>query len=243
MCGEYVERGFTERLPVRQSVRSVLSCGGTTPTAGTGVISLVIQGVPQGDADVRGANYLQANIRNSTILTGVPTGEVSVSAREIVIGSAIYRWRANMAAPEASVNYTLGAYAPLNVVVDYEPVPGGLEVEVVGLPSGVTATLNPAGPSTNALTLTNGLNRFELPPGDYSLNFQDVAVGPGILRPTLANRSVSLASGATERIQVQYRIQSATATINVQAEGDYGNTNPTPMVCLKINGQSVGCPF
>jgi hypothetical protein len=148
----------------------------------------------------------------------MPTGRYTLTARDVTSGGITYR---------ATVSPTSGNLAnggSLNFTVNYEAQNGILDVNIGGLPSGVSANVSVTGPSGYAQTLTRSA-RLSLPAGNYTVTAQPVTANlntpHGALIYTFnpspsTPQTVQVQAGGTTSVQITYVKASGNVSLTVR---------------------------
>jgi len=122
------------------------------------------------------------------------------------------------------------------MIAQYERLPGTLNVQVNGLPTGITASgaLTVTGPGGySSSTWTNGSNTVpNAQPGQYTANAGNVTSGGAVYRGTASPATAGLYSGGTQTITVNYTVVNGTLNINYTPNGH----GPTPITITGPNG-------
>jgi hypothetical protein len=156
-----------------------------------------------------------------------------------------------------SVTITAGETAELEFAVQCSPTTGSLRVVVTGLPTGVDALVTVTGPGSFNEEVAATRTLDDLAPGEYTVSAANVSSGGATYSASPADRSVTVAAGATAQVTVTYastggptlnlRIAGLNLTQSVQTFG-----NEIPLVAgrdafLRVYAQasrsnSVGAP-
>ncbi len=203
-------RAYTARIPLESGtveVRNVVTCGGTsTPRAGTGVVTVVVNPAPPGGGDVTlSASGYTRTTRYTSTFRDVPVGDVGVQSQDVWTDS-LTAWAPN----PRSQSGTLYTFAPLTFAISYSVVPGSLTFSASGFPADGGATVS-AGPY--GATLGGG-------------GSQTVSATPGVYRTSASQEvSVSRSQGSVSWTEI-YTLQSVSPTPEVSVRS-YGSASVT----------------
>jgi sugar lactone lactonase YvrE len=242
---------------------SLLALAGCVRSPGVGSLAVLVSGLLAGiDAEVEvvGPDGATVLLQGSAVLTDLPVGSYTVSAATVTT-AASSAFVATITGSPATV--AVGATAEVSIA--YTAATGSLQVEVVGLPTGVDADVRVEGPGGFAVDLTGDATLDDLPPGLYVLAAevvrQDDPIVDAIYLVEAFEAAVSVDSGAVTATQVSYlrRGDSGTLWIPIPEENlpDVGfvygfaaahltsSTDPVPEVTLetppssKVDGLAV----
>jgi len=131
-------------------------------------LSIDVSGLPSGtpaDADFVGAG-LTRHVSGSTTIPDLPLASYTLSARDVTIGSEVYR------APAAQT-LTLTEDGPFATTVRYARQAGRLTLNLIGLPQALGAPDNSVAviwsPDGKTYTVSQSTTLNDLPMGDYRL--------------------------------------------------------------------------
>jgi hypothetical protein len=193
-------RAYTARIPLKSGtleVRNVVTCGGaTTPRAGTGVVTIVVNPAPPGGGDVTllASGYTRTT-RYSYTFRDVPVGNVEAQSRVVWVDS-LTAWTPDPSGGPEVVSVQRGVlytFAPLTFTVSYSIVPGSLTFSASGFPADGRATVSAGSYSA---TLGGGSSRtVSALPGVYETSAsQEVSV-------SRSQNSVSWTPGRAETVR------------------------------------------
>jgi hypothetical protein len=120
----------------------------------------------------------------------------------------------------ASQTVTVSGGGTAASTVSYGPSSGGLTVAISGLPIGVSAAVDIAGPSGYSNHLTAGATLTALLPGQYTVTAQPVADGSTQYVGTPATQNATVSTGGTASASVAYSESTSSGT-NLRIDGLY----------------------
>lgn len=186
--------------------------GGTSPTPTTGSMTIDVEGLPAGTdcrIQVSGPDFFAETVTGDVTLNGLAEGSYGLSIASEIDGYVEY-------SPDRSaVTVTVRAGEMTEVPVDFEGTisRGHLQVDVTGLPNGVSGDVLITGPfgfsrAVDASTLIESVQ-----PGRYTVVAAAVAAGSSAYFPGEASEEIEVDPGETATRAVVY------------AEGDIGNVD------------------
>ncbi len=117
-----------------------------------------------------------------------------------------------------SVTITAGEVTELEFAVQCSATTGSLRVTVTGLPAGVGALVTVTGPGSFSEEVAATLTLEDLAPGEYTVSAANVNSGGATYSSTPADRSVTVAAGATAQVTVTYA-STGGPTLNLRVGG------------------------
>lgn len=204
-----------------------------------GRVNVTIVGLPGGltpDVTVRGPDPSVDGRRPlaSTTYQSVQPGTYSLSAQPVTAGGAIYD-----PVIGGSPTRLWNPWGDIFMQAKYVLRVGQLVFTVTGLPNGVQGSVHLDGPKPMDISVSNGTNSVDVPPGDYTISaggVNDSAGGAYI--PTISpNGTATVRSGVPTPVAVNY--QPVQGTVAVQVTG----LPPGLQATLKLSGpQPVTTP-
>jgi Divergent InlB B-repeat domain len=182
-----------------------------------GVIKVTVRGLPVGSSasvNIRSVTNLNIGLLLLTIPTdttdtveGYSAGGYAIDAGTEVVNGVVYKPN-----PQ-SQPITVSANSVSEATVTYSAQPvtnASVTLTVNGLPNLTIAKLsvtNPDGTITKSdVASGTGVNLSDVPPGTYTVNAPDVAVGPNLYKANLPTQTLTVAGGANATFDVLYAI-------------------------------------
>jgi len=189
--------GYRVQTPlVVQVVASPASLAATvTYTLSTGRLSITVSGTPLGAnaaVTVTGPGGFSQLVTSTQHLVGLVPGEYTVTAANVVAGSATYG--ATPASQQLSVP---ASQVPVPATVAYSLTTGSISVAVTGLPQAVSAAVTVSGPNGYVNTVTTSTTLGNLKPGSYTLTAGNATAGTHVYTATPDSRNVTVTAGVT----------------------------------------------
>lgn len=188
--------------------------------ASLGTLQVNVAGIPAGaDAiiNISGPAGFSQTLSTTTTLTGLVPGSYTVTANNLSSGGLTYAGTVS-GSPAAVI-----ANATATVSVTYAVSPsslGTLQVNISGLPTGLSGSVSVSGPGgfSQNLTVTTTLN--SLVPGAYTVTANNVpgagATAGFTYKPTVAGSPAAVTAGASLTVGVAYAAITARLTVNIQ---------------------------
>ena len=168
----------------------------------TGSLAILVTGLPGGTAanvSVVGPGGFSQAIIGPQTLTELPPGSYTVTASPVNAAGEVY------AADPSSQNVTVSGGSTATSTVAYAVSSGVLAVDILGLPTGVSAAVQISGPGGYAGMLTAGTTVSGLLPGQYTITAQPVSDGATLYEGSPPTQDATVTSGATANASVTYR--------------------------------------
>jgi hypothetical protein len=181
----------------------------------TGSIAISVAGLPAGQdafVNVGGpGNYSTTVTASSVTLEHLTPGQYTVTASNVSSGSLF-------TASPGSQQVTVTASAqPVAVAVTYASAGTALNVQVVGLPTGITGSVTVAGPNGYNALVSTSRTLSGIPAGTYTISAAPVTLSCSVVSPTQAQQLVTVQPGVAASVTVGY--SSAAAGLNLCIEG------------------------
>jgi hypothetical protein len=214
----YSASGSSPAVSAGQSTEAQVSY---TPVDGK--LSVNVSGLP-GDTSasitVSGPGGFSQSVTASTTLTGLAPGSYTVSAGDVLKDGSRYKGTVN----SSPVSVVAGQNATASV--SYAAVSGRLVVNISGLPSGTSASVNVSGPGGFSQSITASTTFDDLQPGTYT-----ITANGGVVSQTTVDEyhqasggSASVTAGATASASVSYGKHGSGKLWVIE----YGSNNGTP---------------
>jgi alpha-tubulin suppressor-like RCC1 family protein len=178
----------------------------------TGSLQVTINGLGSGVAGgltVTGPGGFTRTVTVSENLTGLAVGSYEVAAVAVSGAGVAYE------PAQVTQTVTVTGDASTTVVVDYVAQLGGLQVTVLGVPTGATADVTVTGPNAYSATVTSSQTLADLPVGDYAVTVGDITAGSDLYEGSADASPVSVTFGATPGVTVQYQIADGTLELTI----------------------------
>lgn len=174
----------------------VAACGGepTAPPITTGIIAATITGLPAGyqaPITISGPGGYDRSLTASATLQALVPGSYVISAPDAQDG--VHQYQAN--SPSQSITVTASA-TPVDVIIEYQLITGGLALTVTGLPAGAAGDVQIAGPGFTQAT-TSSQTFTGVTAGSYTVTASSVTVGSTIYAPSPASQVVDVTPSRT----------------------------------------------
>lgn len=206
------------------SSQTVEVSAGTTPatvsvayTLSTGLVNIVVSGVPAGTGAItllNNAGFL-INITSSREVGNLDPGEYSlqvlpVSVDEVYAGTSSPATFAVTATP-----------TPVQAQVTYVATTGSIELSATGLPAGAVPTWDISGPGSFVATRSGAGAQTvsKLAPGTYTVSARNFDVGPETYGASTQSQSVTVTAGTKAPAVFAYITRPP--TLNISVEGAY----------------------
>lgn len=206
------------------STQTVEVSAGTTPatvnvayTLSTGIVNIVVTGVPPGTGAITLSNnaaYL-INITGSQEVGNLDPGEYSlqvlpVSVDEIYAGT-----------PSPATFAVAATPTPVQAQVTYVATTGSIELSSTGLPAGAVPTWDISGPNSFVTTRsgTGTQTISKLAPGTYTVSARNFDVGSETYGASSRSQSISVSAGT--KAPAVFAYVTRPPTLNVTVEGAY----------------------
>lgn len=175
--------------------------GSPTQNRLTGALALTLSGLPPGGSGavtVSGPAGFRRTVTRSETLRDLPIGNYAIAASEITAEGDRYA----PASPSQSVTLVAQALTPFTV--SYAAVTGRLQLTVNGVPAGVAAAIQVAGPGGYAHTATASELITGLLPGTYTLSPSAIVTGGTSYLAAPGTQPVTVVAGTTSQASVTY---------------------------------------
>jgi hypothetical protein len=174
---------------------ALAGCKSSSPTqsATTGSLQITISGLPSGPASVNvtGPNGYAQVVSASTTLANLTPGTYTVTANNVVSGSATYT-------PSPKTNgVSVSAGNTLQASVTYSLSTGALTVTVSGLPGGTNGSVQVTGPASYSHLVTATTTLSNLAAGSYTLSASSVFNGVTYYDPAPGSQNVNVTVSLT----------------------------------------------
>jgi hypothetical protein len=181
----------------------------------SGAIALSVTGLPAGEhamVTVTGPANFSSTITSSTAtLTNLAPGVYTIDAASVSNGSVF------IPTPATQQVVVSASAQPFPASVNYASAATALNVQVLGLPSGVNGSVTVAGPNGyNALVASTKV-LSAIPAGTYTISAAAVTLSCNSVAPTQKTQLVNVAPGQAASVSVTY--SSAAAGLNLCIEG------------------------
>lgn len=170
-----------------------------TYTRVAGAFRFSVSGLPGGSrapVSLSGPSSYSTVLGNGTTTTpDLLPGNYTLSTPDVALGGFTYRASGNAG------SYSLGEGVTVPVSLSYAPITGRVQVNVSGVPSGVSASLRIV--QAGLLHSFGSTSSFELAPGSYTLQADNLSYGGYTFAPT-GQGSFSVVAGQTTTLNISY---------------------------------------
>ena len=176
-----------------------------------GQLEVTVLGLPAGvnhSIEVVASDGSSVTLPQSGEMAALEPGTYTLTPANVIVGLATYT-----AAP---VDVTIESLELTEETITYELIPGEWDVEITGLPGGLTPSVQLTGPGTST-TLTANASFDDLTPGTYTLAPNDVIAGDSTYRASGA--TVDISSGANAGTTITYAVVPGTLAIEISGLG------------------------
>lgn len=229
LVGEYtvgaapVTSGSVGYNPVPASQTATVTYGSVvTSTVGyaitTGTLIVSISGLGPGvDASgmVTGPSSYSHPLTGSQTMGGLQPGSYTITAASVTSGGTTW------SPSPASQSVNIQAAATTSLSVAYALTTGGLLVQVLGLPVGVSGSLSVTGPAGFSQSLTGSQALNGLQPGSYTVTAASVSAGGTTYVPAPAIQTATVTIGNSTLVAVTYSASGGGATLDLAVSAAY----------------------
>lgn len=215
----YVPSPQTQTVSVQggQTGHATVTYAVQSGTAGS--LAITVSGVPSGDTasvSVTGPGGYASSVSSTTTLNALDPGSYSVTASDITESVSGDVYAATVTGSPADVQ----AGATRSVSVVYARVTAHLSIDVSGLPSGTSPSVDVTGPGGYATQVTSSGTTVltGLRDGTYALTAHEVTAGSSAYAASPSSESIPLAVGQDGSATFGYSIQTSSSgrlTVNV----------------------------
>jgi len=212
----------------------------------TAGLQVSITGLPQGTAgnvSVTGPAGFQTVITATTTITNLATGEYTITASTVSSGLHQY----GPLTPAVTVLTLQASETPTAVSVVYDVKTGLIDLSVLGLPTGLAASITVSGPNGYLANVLGSTLLSGLAPGTYDIVAASVSDGTTWV-PSPSALSVTVqASTVAAPASVTYWQEKGTLTVNVTGlpggtDGDVTVTGPNGYSSHLTSSQVLSVP-
>ena len=204
------------------AVLSACETGGQQPPPEdeipNGTLVVAVTGVPAGalaNVAVSGPGTFSETIDASETFVGLTPGQYAVNATTVSFEGIEYA--ANVSGSPATV--TDGGTATTTVTFTATSTdPGDLVVTITGLPGGVDADVDVAGPAGFSQSLAASQTFTDVDPGTYTVTAASVSDGDDVYAPTVSSSPATVPAGGSVTVTVTYTFLDPTAFGTLQVD-------------------------
>ena len=185
-----------------------------TYTLSPAELDVVVTGLPAGESPqitISGPAGYENIINGDVTLSDLVPGDYTLEPADVVVGNAIYE-----ATP---ITLTLDSEGSQIATLNYAVVPGVLVVNATGLPAGASMAATLIGPSPATTQRSISVTTTDLPPGNYTLNFDVVQSGGSTFEPTPTTLPITIASDQQSEAEVTYAAAMGTVALTYNLPG------------------------